>query len=843
MLSALVDNTRTDKNTTHSYLDLYQELLSSRKHSAKSVLEIGIHRGGSTKLWYDFFPNATIHALDILHLNEIPNDLKNNDRIQLYTSTNAYDETFFKKTFIDKNLKFDFMLDDGAHTLETQKEFIRLYSQLMTDDGILIIEDVQSWDWMTVLVKQVPEILKPYIMLYDFRGIKNQYDDLVFVIDKTRNPNMLRYVQSFDIFDTLLARTVKVPSDLFDIIEQKFPYPNFKQIRLLAEQNCNGTMDSIYNNIQQLTNQPKELIQKLREFELQTEMENTIPIMTNILRINDGDILVSDMYLSHNEIRRLLDYHKINPNTTLYVSPGGKYNGSMWHKLVQEYRILSHTGDNYHSDILMAAKYNILSNHTVYHIFRIIEIFFLTRNFEVSTFLRKFRLMNPYIENSEEWYTYEVQISINIPLLIFMCHKLAEILQKENRTTVLFLTRDGCLLIKLFSFIYPQYKSVYLHSSRIINLEYTDDYISYLKANYNKDTCLLFDLHGVFNSGRKMWQTFFGHFPRIFIFDLTTIVDITDNITYITTSNPHLEKLNLDLCGCLIDYKNNKAIRMPPEYDLHLVSIAHKTVQQFIDYTNNKQLLCDKLFKDDKIWSNYYINYGTPNIKNKNYDDHNKTLTYFANHYKTDKGNQDGCAHYYTIIYQEIISDILDKDPYKRVDLLEIGLNRDNTDSIPSLLMWNDYFTTNINITGFDINPDFYKFNKQYKNIKIYIGDQSNEEDLQQLKYKEYDIIIDDGYHASKHQQISFKTLWSSVKSGGYYIIENLHFQPEKETCISTRMLFQLWQNNYWFTNEYINKEDIDLIKQQIKSIKFYDSKSTNCGNNTKNAFLYVEKL
>ena len=842
MLSALVDDTRTDKNTAHSYLDLYQELLSSRKNSAKSVLEVGIHLGGSIKLWYDFFPNATIHALDILHLNEIADDLKNINRIQLYTSTNVYDETFLKKTFIDKNLKFDFMLDDGPHTLETQKEFIRLYSQLMTDDGILIIEDIQSWDCMTVLVKQVPEILKPYIMLYDLRNKKNRYDDLVFVIDKKQNPNTLKYVQSFDIFDTLLARTVVVPSDLFDIIEQKFPYPNFKQIRLLAEKNCNGTMDGIYSNIQQLTNEPKEIIQILREFELQIEMENTIPIMTNIVRINDGDILVSDMYLSPYEIRKLLDYHKINPNTTLYVSPGGKYNGSMWQKLVQEYRILSHTGDNYHSDIQMAAKYNIQGNHTKYHIFRVLETFFLTRNFEVSTFLRKFRLMNPYKENSEEWYTYEEQICINIPLLIFICHKLAEILQKENRTTVLFLTRDGCLLIKLFSFIYPQYKSVHLHSSRIINLEYTDDYISYLKANYNKDTCLLFDLHGSFNSGKNMWQTNFGYLPRIFIFDLTTIVDIADNITYITTSNPFIENLNLDFCGCLVDYKNNKAIRMPAGYDLNLVSIAHKTVQQFIDYTNNKQLLCDKLFKDDKLWSNYYINHGSVSIKNNNLQD-NKTLTFLANHYKTDKGNEYSCAHHYTIIYQEIISDILEKFPLKRIDLLEIGLNCNNTDTIPSLLMWNDYFYTNINITGFDINPNFHKFNKQYNNIKIYIGDQSNKDDLQQLKHKEYDIIIDDGYHASKHQQISFKTLWSSVKSGGYYIIENLHYQPEKETCILTRILFQLWQNSYWFTSEFINKQDIDLIKPQIKSIKFYDSKSKSWGDNTRNAFVYIEKL
>ena len=91
---------------------------------------------------------------------------------------------------------------------------------------------------------------------------------------------------------------------------------------------------------------------------------------------------------------------------------------------------------------------------------------------------------------------------------------------------------------------------------------------------------------------------------------------------------------------------------MPAGYDLNLVSIAHKTVQQFIDYTNNKQLLCDKLFKDDKLWSNYYINHGSVSIQNNKLQYH-KTLTFLANHYKTDKGNEYSCAHHYTIIYQE----------------------------------------------------------------------------------------------------------------------------------------------------------------------------------------------
>lgn len=57
----------------------------------------------------------------------------------------------------------------------------------MTDDGILIIEDVQSWDWIDILINEVPENLKQFIKIYDLRANKNRYDDIVFTIDKSNN--------------------------------------------------------------------------------------------------------------------------------------------------------------------------------------------------------------------------------------------------------------------------------------------------------------------------------------------------------------------------------------------------------------------------------------------------------------------------------------------------------------------------------------------------------------------------------------------------------------------------------------------------------------------------------
>ena len=111
-------------------------------------------------------------------------EIKNKERIKLYTTIDAYNNDFFVTNFLNKNIKCDFMLDDGPHTLESQKQFIKLYSQIMSDDGILIIEDVQSWDWIDILANEVPENLKQYIKVYDLRPVKGRCDDIVFTIDK-----------------------------------------------------------------------------------------------------------------------------------------------------------------------------------------------------------------------------------------------------------------------------------------------------------------------------------------------------------------------------------------------------------------------------------------------------------------------------------------------------------------------------------------------------------------------------------------------------------------------------------------------------------------------------------
>jgi len=188
-LEEIVDNSRTDKNTRHSYLPLYQQLLIGKKETAKNVLEVGIAGGGSIKLWHDFFTNANVYGLDIMNVNDVWDGLKNKEKIILYTSSDAYDSNFVLNNFVNKNIKFDFILDDGPHSLESMKEFIKLYTPLMTNDGILIIEDIPYWHYIYKLKYLVPQNLKKFIKIYDLRPNKNRFDDIVFTIDKSNEQN------------------------------------------------------------------------------------------------------------------------------------------------------------------------------------------------------------------------------------------------------------------------------------------------------------------------------------------------------------------------------------------------------------------------------------------------------------------------------------------------------------------------------------------------------------------------------------------------------------------------------------------------------------------------------
>jgi hypothetical protein len=87
----------TDKRTNdpgqpqmyHGYVEKYYELFKANRNINTSILEIGVREGWSHRMWYDFFPNATIYGIDNFDdsiyksINFKKEDLEN-DRIKIF---------------------------------------------------------------------------------------------------------------------------------------------------------------------------------------------------------------------------------------------------------------------------------------------------------------------------------------------------------------------------------------------------------------------------------------------------------------------------------------------------------------------------------------------------------------------------------------------------------------------------------------------------------------------------------------------------------------------------------------------------------------------------------------
>ena len=175
-------NGGTDKDTFHSYIEMYERFLAPLIDKPAVVAEIGIQYGGSMLLWQDYLPLANFIYLD--NVDAIHGKIR--EHLDLKRSKllfeDAYTETAVAKVKALAPKGIDLIVDDGPHTLESQCQFLSLYLPLLSKKGVAIIEDVQSVDWLASLEQRVPEGFAFEII--DLRNVKGRYDDLVFTVAK-----------------------------------------------------------------------------------------------------------------------------------------------------------------------------------------------------------------------------------------------------------------------------------------------------------------------------------------------------------------------------------------------------------------------------------------------------------------------------------------------------------------------------------------------------------------------------------------------------------------------------------------------------------------------------------
>jgi len=630
--------------------------------------------------------------------------------------------------------------------------------------------------------------------------------------------------------------------------------PGFKALRLKAQARSNQTWNDIYHQFQLLSGVKDDEIKRLQKLELEAEVSVSYLITETYLQIQEGDILVSDMYLPGEAIAYLLRSVGFRKKTAIYVSPAGKATGRAWIDLKEKYDITLHVGDNHVSDFISPNRHGINAQHYLRSQANFMEsIFHSGGAVRVAALIRRFRLTNPYGLKTLEGQLYEIQSSVNLPFLLLMSRHLKEMMNREGLTRLLFTTRDSCLLQPVFKLLFPETETHTFHTSRIAFTEQRPDFVAYVKRLYEPNRTLIFDLHGAFKSARPLFEEQFGALPRVHIFSFATgrAPTYTD-LTFDEPSGSHaVELLNLDRVGTLINVdKDGRPLRSPISPALAELGAIYRTVcARFIETLRPQlEVLRKELSNLDLTvpWSDIHRLIresvsGFPALSKLGMNEH-KSLTQIMNEAQSDKGSTYACAHCYTFIYERLLHDLGARSD---LTLLEIGLNRDGRNDIPSLKGWRSYLGPKARLYGADINSQFSVHHDPKNGIHILTMDQSKRTDLVHCGVAcptGYDIIIDDGSHMSSHQQTSLSVLWQFLRPGGLYIIEDLHYQPQVESVMGTRELLKSWKTDTPSFTPFLSAEEGARIRDEAASIEFYDSLSQRWGDAASSALVVIRK-
>lgn len=165
-----------DKGTRHDYiLGYYQNEFDGK--SDINLLEIGVYKGASLLLWSNHFGESSkIYGIDSKNL--VMDSFINKPNI-FFTLADAYQESEVIK-YTDEY--FDYIIDDGPHTVESQIQCIDLWFCKVKKGGKLIIEDIQNEKSLEMIKNHANNFGD--VKVFDLRENKGRYDDIIIEITK-----------------------------------------------------------------------------------------------------------------------------------------------------------------------------------------------------------------------------------------------------------------------------------------------------------------------------------------------------------------------------------------------------------------------------------------------------------------------------------------------------------------------------------------------------------------------------------------------------------------------------------------------------------------------------------
>ena len=368
---------------------------------------------------------------------------------------------------------------------------------------------------INVIYRRIKPFVQKYkIPVYDINGnnlnimeVFNQ-DHECFQLKKEDLLNKIEKVDvvSFDIFDTLLVRNVFRPRDVFKLIDGYLGNEDFvfSVERIKAEEELqmdrnqrNPDIYQIYRKIQKNLGLSDEKCKKMLELELDIEekvlskRESICLLLDNLVSKGKKVFLISDMYLPKNILKNILDTFGIRGYEDIYISceykklkEEGLFRDFLIKLGISASRCL-HIGDNYIADILSAEKEGI-NTFQIYSVMEMFEnsiyagILEKCQTIEQKVILANFAKQayndpfGEYYSNGKLILRKDVDI-INLfiaPIIFKYCLWLAKNVHNNKQDYVIFPSRDGYLLKKIYDLLKEKYteyvlpESVYLYTSR-----------------------------------------------------------------------------------------------------------------------------------------------------------------------------------------------------------------------------------------------------------------------------------------------------------------------------------------------------------------------------------------
>lgn len=365
----------------------------------------------------------------------------------------------------------------------------------MEEDG-MVITDIAG----RVIVDKTDEELEkePYW--------EKNYEHLLNEIDKYE-------VITFDIFDTILMRTILRPEDIFEVVAKKWCSQNhedsaftrkFLELRKRAQHIARDKYDAydydqIYRILKEISDFTDKKVEELKGLELETEKQfieprhDVVKALEYAYRLGKKVYLISDMYFRQSVIEVLLKKCEITQYHGIIVSSDAgcwKWpNAELFNAAIEKFGLsgkkVLHIGDNEGADWICGGKvgFDIYPIWSAHHMLEKSALKYLLVNVKtvedscmLGIYAAKY-LNSPFALHEGKGKLvlkteYDIGYAGYGALLTAYTHYLVNKYQGEKNTKIIFLARDGYLPHKLYEQIINKKKiedaasGIYVLSSR-----------------------------------------------------------------------------------------------------------------------------------------------------------------------------------------------------------------------------------------------------------------------------------------------------------------------------------------------------------------------------------------